>query len=292
MVLDTDAYNELDDQFVVVYALLSPKLNTEAIYAAPFFHGRSSSPGDGMEKSYQEILTLLECMDIASEGLAFRGADRYLPSRDEPVESPAALELVERGMSSRDTPLYVVPIGAPTNIASALLIEPELVRRIVVVWVGGPPHDWSPAGDFNLRQDPAASQILFDSGVPLVQIPCRYVAENLRTTVHEIEFYVKGRGRIGDYLCQVYHRVAKDRYAGSRVLWDMAGAAWLVNAEWVDTQVVPSPVLTDDLAWGPTDRRRHPIRVARHTQRDRIFADFFSLLDGWAQCQAGRARGG
>ncbi len=279
MVLDTDAFNELDDQFVIVYALLSERLNAEAIYAAPFFHGRSTSPGDGMEKSYQEILTVLERMDIEPDGLAFRGADRYLPSRTEPVESAAALDLVERAMSSREGPLYVVPIGAPTNVASALLIAPELVRRIVVVWVGGPPHDWSPAGDFNLRQDLAASQVLFDSGVPLVQIPCRYVAENLRTTIHEIEFYVKGRGRIGDYLCEVYRRVAKDRYAGSRVLWDVAGAAWLVNSEWVKTRLVPSPVLTDDLAWGPLDASRHPVRVGCHAARDPIFTDLFSLLE-------------
>ncbi|MBE0698068.1 MAG: nucleoside hydrolase, partial [Anaerolineaceae bacterium] len=37
MVLDTDTYNEIDDQFAVVYALLSPEqLQVEALYAAPF----------------------------------------------------------------------------------------------------------------------------------------------------------------------------------------------------------------------------------------------------------------
>ncbi|MFC1725309.1 hypothetical protein ACFL4T_06755 [candidate division KSB1 bacterium] len=37
MVLDTDTYNEIDDQFAVVYSLISPeRLNVEAIYAAPF----------------------------------------------------------------------------------------------------------------------------------------------------------------------------------------------------------------------------------------------------------------
>ena len=34
MVLDTDTYNEIDDQFALVYALLCPeKLNVEAVYA-------------------------------------------------------------------------------------------------------------------------------------------------------------------------------------------------------------------------------------------------------------------
>lgn len=57
--LDTDAYNEIDDQFAILYAMLSPeKIDLQAIYAALFYNGRSSSPADGMEKSYQEILKI------------------------------------------------------------------------------------------------------------------------------------------------------------------------------------------------------------------------------------------
>ena len=60
MVLDTDTYNGIDDQFAVVYALLSKeKLDVEALYAAPFSNTRSDGPEDGMEKSYEEILRLL-----------------------------------------------------------------------------------------------------------------------------------------------------------------------------------------------------------------------------------------
>jgi len=48
MVLDTDTYNEVDDQFAVVYALRSPeRLRVEALYAAPFHNDRSSGPADG-----------------------------------------------------------------------------------------------------------------------------------------------------------------------------------------------------------------------------------------------------
>ena len=60
VVLDTDAYNEVDDQFAIAYMLRSSdRLNTCAIYAAPFFNSLSSSPADGMEKSYAEILKIL-----------------------------------------------------------------------------------------------------------------------------------------------------------------------------------------------------------------------------------------
>ena len=70
MVLDTDTYNEIDDQFALVYALLCPeKLNVEAVYAAPFTNDRSTGPGDGMEKSYEEILRLLERLHMDAEDL-------------------------------------------------------------------------------------------------------------------------------------------------------------------------------------------------------------------------------
>lgn len=63
MVLDTDTYNEIDDQFALVHALLSPeRLKVEAVYAAPFHNERSNGPEDGMERSYEEILRLLELL--------------------------------------------------------------------------------------------------------------------------------------------------------------------------------------------------------------------------------------
>ena len=58
MVLDLDTYNEIDDQFALV-TRCSAQLNVEAVYAAPFTNDRSTGPGDGMEKSYEEILRLL-----------------------------------------------------------------------------------------------------------------------------------------------------------------------------------------------------------------------------------------
>ena len=185
VVLDTDAYNEIDDQFAIAYALESA-LEVEAIYAAPFHNDRSEGPGDGMERSYAEIERLLDRLDRRPDGFAFPGSDRYLTAADEPVESPAIDDLIHRA-HDRDEPLYVVAIGAPTNVASALLRDPSLVEELVVVWLGGQPHDWHTAREFNLAQDLYASRLLLDSGVPLVQVPCKNVAEHVRTTVPELD---------------------------------------------------------------------------------------------------------
>jgi len=81
VVLDTDTYNEIDDQFALVQMLLSKdRFDVEAIYAAPFFNARADSPGHGMELSYQEILRLLE------NGMSNKLIARALEISDETVK--------------------------------------------------------------------------------------------------------------------------------------------------------------------------------------------------------------
>ncbi|MBT5832967.1 MAG: nucleoside hydrolase, partial [Candidatus Latescibacteria bacterium] len=95
IVLDTDTYNEVDDQFAVAHALLSPdQMSVEALYAAPFYNGRSDGPADGMERSYDEILRLLDRLNVADDGLVFRGSAGYLEAADKPQESDAVRDLI------------------------------------------------------------------------------------------------------------------------------------------------------------------------------------------------------
>jgi inosine-uridine nucleoside N-ribohydrolase len=278
MVLDTDTYNEIDDQFALLYALLSTNLHVEAIYAAPFHNGRSSGAGDGMERSYDEILRILDHMAMDRSRDVYRGATEYLPSKNDPRTNPAVEDLLRRSKETRTTPLYVVAIGAITNIASALLLDPELVQRIVVVWLGGHPTYWPTASEFNLKQDIAASQVLFDSGVPLVHVPCKNVAEHVKTTLPEIERYVKGQGRIGTYLHEIFEGYSKDHFARSKEIWDVATIAYLVNPNWVPSAIMPAPVLKEDLTWDTSNESRHPILAATNARRDPIFKDLFSKL--------------
>ena len=50
VILDTDAYNEVDDQFCVAYLMKRPEaINLLSINAAPFFNENSTGPADGME---------------------------------------------------------------------------------------------------------------------------------------------------------------------------------------------------------------------------------------------------
>lgn len=279
MVLDTDTYNEIDDQFALAYAYLSKdKIQLEAVYAAPYFNNRSTGPADGMEKSYQEILRLLKMLGKSPEGFAFRGSDRYLEDVSKPVRSDAVTDLIKKAKSATpDNPLYVVPVGCITNIASAILIEPEIIRNIVVVWLGGNGLDWPSQKEFNLMQDVKAAQVVLNSGVALVIMPCRPVVSHFHTTIPELEYYLKGKNALSDYLLSSTIEYSGGRDTWSKVIWDVTAVAWLVNPRWMPTNLVHSPVLTDQVTYS-TDHSRHFIRMATSVDRDAIFRDLFSKL--------------
>ena len=284
VVIDTDTYNEIDDQFAIVYALRSvDRLAVEAIYAAPFYSDlvpkpRSTGPADGMEKSYEEILRVLNLTDVPAAGLVHRGSTEYLPDDETPAgNSEAVDDLIARAKSTEE-PLYVLAIGAITNVASALLRAPEIADRLVVVWLGGHAHWWPHSREFNHIQDIPAVRVVFGSGVPLIHIPCLGVASHLITTPAEMEEKVKGRGAIGDYLCQLVSDYEyRDGAGWSKIIWDIAAVAWMVNARWVPTQIVHSPIAQDDATWS-NSKSRHFIRQAFWVRRDAIFGDLFEKL--------------
>jgi purine nucleosidase len=279
MVLDTDTYNEVDDQFALAYAFLSKeKIELEAVYAAPFHNSRSDGPADGMEKSYEEILRLLKMLGKSPEGFAFRGSDQYLEDVKKPIRSEAALDLVKKAMaSSPENPLYVVPVGCITNIASAILIEPKIIENIVVVWLGGNGLNWPHQKEFNLMQDVLAARVVFDSGVPFVTMPCRPVVSHFHTTIPELKYYLEGKNELSDYLYNIVVEYSGGREAYSKVIWDVTAVAWLVNPGWIKTNLVHSPVLTDQVTFS-VDHSRHFIRMATELNRDAIFRDLFGKL--------------
>lgn len=280
VVLDTDTYNEIDDQFALAYALLSPEvIQLEAVYAAPFYNELSTGPKDGMEKSYEEILRILTRLGRSADNFVYRGSDMYLPGADVPVDSPAARDLIQKALAAtEEEPLYVAAIGAITNVASAILLEPSIIGKIVVVWLGGHPLHWRDTKEFNLGQDLHAARVIFNSGVPLVQIPCAGVASHLITTLPEIRHFVQDKGEIGSFLAERYEGCSNDYYGYSRVIWDLSAIAYLVNPALVKTDLVHSPVLTDQMTWS-VDTSRHFIRCAYAVDRNGIFRDLFQKLD-------------
>lgn len=280
MVLDTDTYNEVDDQFALCYALLSPeRVNVQAIYAAPFFNSLSTGPKDGMEKSYDEIVRLLTFLGRKPEGLAWKGSERYFENMKDTVDSPAARDLVARAMARPEgsAPLFVVAIGAITNVVSALHMEPAIAKKIHIVWLGGRPlHDIT-ANEFNLSGDMNASRELFEIDVPLTLIPCAGVASHLTTTIPELERWIGGKNDLCDALIKLLYDVGVNVPGGSRVIWDISAVARLVCPEAVHVIAEHRPILSAEGNWSRS-ADRPPFLVCDQLDRNKIFGDLFNKL--------------
>ena len=330
LLIDTDAANEIDDQFALAWALLSPDhMTVEAVTAEPFSFGHHREgllaaeralakgsehrehmvggfqgwikrlhaqerraadltfvgPTEGMELSYQEILTIYDKLGLAPGGRVFRGADRYMEAVDQPVKSDAVEAIIDLAKSG-DKSLYIAAMGCVTNIASALWIAPEIVHDIVVIWTSAYPST-APHGNrpsLNLVQDLAASRLIFDSGIPHIYLPGYHVGAQLKVSLPEMQAFVRGQGAIGDYLYHLYtnnplHKMFAINDAERRtwVIWDIIDVAWLINPDWVPTHITTSPILDDDLFWNK-DESRHLMREAHDVQRDEIFLDFYDKL--------------
>lgn len=330
LLIDTDTANEIDDQYALAWALLSPEhMTVEAVTAEPFsfahhrpnllaaeraildgtdhkdhlvggFQGwinrlhaagrkaedlQFTLPDRGMELSYKEIVTIYEKLSIPHAGKVFRGADRYMPAADEPVHSESVDVIIDLAKTGTE-PLYIAAMGCVTNIASALLKAPEIVENIVVIWTSSYPstavHNNRPS--LNLVQDPHASRLLFDCGVPHIYQPGYQVGAQLKISLPEMQAFVRGRGAIGDYLYHLYtHNPLHEMFAltdtarRTWVIWDIITIAWLINPAWVPTYLTTSPVLDENLYWQKTETR-HLMAEAHDVQRDEIFLDFYNKL--------------
>ncbi len=283
VVIDTDTYNEIDDQFALAYLIKSEeKLRLKAIYAAPFFNSKSSSPEDGMLKSYDEIMNILALMRREDlKPFVYQGSRTYLKDEGTPVESEAARDLAARAKRySKENPLYVIAIGAVTNVASALIMAPEIRDRIVLIWLGGHALDWPHNKEFNLYQDVAGARVVFGCGVPLVQLPCMGVVSAFRTTGPELEHHLRGKNDLCDYLVDVTTKEALE-YGGnsawSRPIWDVTAVAWLLDDGFMQDRLEHAPIPEYDHRYS-LSRDTHLYKYVYYIDRDKLFEALFKKL--------------
>ena len=283
-VIDTDAFNEVDDQFAISYLLRSTeKIATKAIYAAPFHNDLSTGPADGMEKSYREIFHILDLCGVRTD--AYRGSESYLPDEKTPVISPAAEDLARRADGySPERPLYVLAIGAITNVASAILLNPKMKENTVVVWLGGNAHHYHHTYEFNMSQDVAAARVVMGSGVPFVHLPCMGVVSSFTISRPELEYWFAGKNPLADYLAKNTIRSADSYAAGTpwtRVIWDATTVGWLLNEDdrYMLSRTVPTP-LPDYGGQYEFDDGAPLCRYVYHIYRDKLWSDIIRKIAG------------
>ena len=321
VVFDTDTANEIDDQFALAWALRAPeRLAIEGVHAAPYSHGtffralaeaasRRGGPStefeslavamgeDGFarllertpiatseQNSFEEILRVFDAAGADPQDRVKRGATAYLPAPNVPVESEAAHHLIALAKSaSPDAPIHVATIGAPTNVASALLLDPSIAPNLHVLFLAGYPSGAGlPDDSFNLVQDRFASNVLLESDVPLLYLPGYQVAEVLQLALPAAREWLEGKSRLAQYLFETYTQNPIEPAPGapgkSWVLWDLLATAWLLDPDWVPARAVPRAHLKADHTWAPLPGAGSTMQEAYGTRRNAIFRDLIERV--------------
>lgn len=205
VVVDAAAHYGPDAPFAITYLLKNEdKLHPKGFYAEPFYHPPVAiETGDGMIKSYYE---LLRSLDVSGRGdlndIVFRGSRYFLPNDCKPIESDAALHLSALANDyDKDYPLYIIALGPITNIASALMLNPTMKDKCVLLWQGGDSYDWDHLNDENMLFDIEAARVVLSSGMPVVLFPSLGVIDHFTISKVEINHYLVGRNASLDRIC-------------------------------------------------------------------------------------------
>lgn len=276
VILDTDTYNECDDQFALSYLLKSQdKFCIEAITVAPYSHSdRKEKIEETTEKSYKEILKICNWLNFETQNKVFKGSLDYM-SNGYNENNDAVNKIIE--IANKNEKTYILAIGAITNIALAIKKSPEIINKIKIIWLGGNSFLTDNNREYNFRQDVKAVREVFESKVKLTVIPCKNVASNLRTSIYELEHFLKGKNELCDYLCQRFYN---DTYHGiqeRRVIWDISVIAYMINKTWFETEEVSCPIIKEDTSYELT-KNKHKITFVNYLDADKIYKDLFNKL--------------
>lgn len=285
VIVDTDCKNEADDQYALAHHLMTPRFDVRGIVAAHFDGNcRQYGKGGTEQASFNEIIKVMELMGLSGAYPVCHGAPHPLGDGPAPVEAEGVDFIIREAMREDDRPLYIACQATLTNVASALLLKPEIAKRMTVIWVGG--GDYPNGGiEFNLSMDIAAANVVFSSQVPVWQLPMSMYKE-FAVSLAELQWKVAPCGEVGAYLFRQLVETNTEFAKENRIwphgevwgLGDQASVAVLMEEqERVSYEMVKAPTIRPDMSYSFENENRM-IRVYYKVDNRLVLEDFFAKL--------------
>jgi inosine-uridine nucleoside N-ribohydrolase len=234
--LDADTGNEMDDLYAIVRLVKEPSVNLVGLSSAHFnnadllvfekwnaYDAKTLHTVSESQRLNEEVLQALHRMDIPHP----IGADRQIGrawGQQDPRPSPAADGIIAAARAlPPDQKLDVLTIGAMTNLATALMLAPDILPRIRVFSLGAKyepkTKDWNKS-EFNIRNDLNAFDYLLDlDGLDFTVMPLE--------AAFPLQFDREQTCQSLDESLAV-EKILKDRWLEqnpqdkTRVMWDLA----------------------------------------------------------------------
>jgi purine nucleosidase len=282
VILSTDVGNEIDDQWAITYLLLQPKFKVLGVMSA---HA-PTIPAPAGHTSYRILVDVVENrLRMKNHPPLIEGGSEPLMDTQTPRPSPAAKFLLEQSKRfSGQHRLTVLMIGAATDVASAILIDPTIVGRIRVVQMG---FNGEQGGEeFNIANDVHAVQAILNSNVPLIIGPGSVCRASLSLTFAEAQRMLAHHGAIGNWLWEEYQawyfRYVKplrvNDFSKSWVIWDNITLAYVLGMTTQHT--APRRQLLDNMSFGSTHDNQDVTWITDVDEK-RMWSDFLSLVDDY-----------
>ncbi len=279
VIVDADTANEIDDLYAIVRAIAAPEFRVEGLTSAHFT--RSTVSNDTVRQSQAINEQILDAMGLRNSIPHPVGADRSMPDPTTAVDSPAARLIIERAHAGGpDDKLTVFALGACTNLASALVLDPSIESKVIFAFIDGDYRNgqWGP-GIFNWKNDIHAVKAIFESNVEYVHMPARAVSVEMRLSKIDVDEHLKGKGGVWDLLVDRWETFPRTANQKVKVMWDVALIEAVLRPNLATPVVVGAPIIHDaqTVEQYPDNVRR--IKVFEAIDSDGMANDFWKSLD-------------
>ncbi|MEO7768449.1 MAG: nucleoside hydrolase [Ferruginibacter sp.] len=239
VIIDADAANEVDDQWAIALALGFPaRFQIEGFVAA---HYGDRGGKNGIQKSYNNILEVLEFAGMKNKFPVKKGSDP-ITYKDQINESEGVDFIIATAKSATPgNPLWVITLGAVTDAAMAILKDPSISDRVIVLWHGR--TDWSNrCWNFNASNDLKAVQVLFDKSDRFILFD---TGTYLNMPMPESEKRIATNGKLGAYLHNIRKKSAYAQLP-DKGFFDVGDIAALLRDSISRSETIPTPAVADD----------------------------------------------
>ncbi len=279
IIVDADTANEIDDAFALARALMEPTFQVEGITSAQW-HTQEEAPRDTVGPSQQlneELMQAMKRLDVPHP----IGSNIPLVSPVRPQPSDAARHIISK---AKETPegekLTVAILGPCTNLASAVLMEPQIIPRLACYFIGlrfDPKQRLWSRDEFNTNNDPNALDVLLNAPGLEFHLMTATTAGSLTFAKAEVDRRLQGKGGVADFLVRLwdnYDRAWQRRVAPTKAtwtMWDLALIAAIARPNLAKAVTVDTP---------PEDLKR-PISVWVEIDAEGMRQDFWQNIERW-----------
>lgn len=271
LLIDADTANEVDDAYAIVRAIIEPSFEVVGLNSTQWQVSHYATPETLMDSQRMNsaILDHLGRHDIPAPKGAYR---RLHDWGDRAQHSAAAHHIIQEAHATpAGEKLTVAVLGAHTNLASALLIDPSIAPKLEVYMLGTQyffdRQIWTKR-DFNCVMDIQAIEVVFNQpDLDLHVIPVN-VASAMKFGRDEMEEKLTGRHPVADYLRRVWIR-HNDGARTQRTIWDLSVIACLIDPSFGEVVTVARP----------PENGGAPVKVYRSLDGEGIREEFYAALE-------------